>query len=119
MSDAPLDTFRAEFFRMLGHAMRIKILRLLRSGEKSVSELQEALGLDSSATSQHLTALRVKNLVVSRREGAKVFYTVRDPQIYQLLDYAREIFNKHLIDSRMMLDELEQEEQALAESASK
>lgn len=97
--------------------MRIKILRLLRPGEKSVTELQEALGLDSSATSQHLTALRSKNVVVARKEGAKVFYSVRDPQIYQLLDSAREIFDRHLIDSRAMLEELEREEEALAGSA--
>lgn len=116
MPDAPLDVFRAEFFRILGHPMRIKILRLLRAGEKSVTELQESLGLDSSVTSQHLTALRMKNLVVSRKEGAKVFYAVRDTRIYQLLDSAKEIFDRHLIDSRTMLDELEREERILSES---
>ena len=115
MPDAPLDTFRAEFLRALGHATRIKILRLLRSGAKSVSELQEALGVDSSATSQHLAVLRSKNLVVSRKEGTKVFYAAKDSKVYQILDTAREMFDKHLADSRAMLEELEQEEQVLAD----
>ena len=118
MSDAPLDSFRADIFQALAHPVRIKILRLLRPGEKSVTELQEAIGLESSVTSQHLATLRSKNLVVARKEGAKVFYSVRDPQVYQLLDSAREIFDRHLIDSRAMLDELEREEQVLAKIAS-
>ena len=43
MPDTPLDLFRAEFFKALAHPVRIRILRLLRPGEKSVTELQETL----------------------------------------------------------------------------
>ena len=114
----PVDQFRAEFFKALAHPARIRILRLLRSGEKSVTELQEMLGLEPSAVSQQLAILRVKDLVVVRKEGAKALYAVRDPQIFQLLDSAKEVFDRHLIDSRAMLDELEQEEKALSESGS-
>jgi len=118
MPDTPLDLFRAEFFKALAHPVRIKILRLLRPGEKSVTELQETLGLEPSAVSQQLAILRTKNLVVARKDGAKAIYTVRDPQIFQLLDCAREIFDRHLIDSRATLDELEEEEKTLSESGS-
>jgi len=114
----PVDQFRAEFFKALAHPARIRILRLLRSGEKSVTELQEMLGLEPSAVSQQLAILRVKDLVVVRKEGAKALYAVRYPQIFQLLDSAKEVFDRHLIDSRAMLDELEQEEKALSESGS-
>ena len=113
-----LDQFRAEFFKVLAHPVRIKILRLLRPGEKSVTELQETLGLESSAVSQQLAILRAKNLVVARKDGTKALYAVKDPQIFQLLDAAKEIFDRHLIDSRAVLDELEQEEKALSESGS-
>jgi ArsR family transcriptional regulator len=113
-----LDQFRAEFFKALAHPVRIKILRLLRPGEKSVTELQETLGLESSAVSQQLAILRAKNLVVARKDGTKALYAVKDPQIFQLLDAAKEIFDRHLIDSRAVLDELEQEEKALSESGS-
>jgi ArsR family transcriptional regulator len=114
----PIDQFRAEFFKALGHPVRIKILRLLRPGEKSVTELQEALELDSSAVSQQLAILRARNLVVVRKDGTRAMYAVRDPQIFQLLDTAREIFDRHLVDTRAVLDELEQEEKALSESSS-
>ncbi len=117
MPDTQLDLFRAEFFKALSHPLRIKILRLLRPGEKSVTELQETLGLESSNVSQQLMILRARNLVVARKEGAKVFYAVRDIQIYQLLDSAREMFDRHLIDSRAMLDELEQEDKVLSKSS--
>ena len=118
MPDTTLDLFRAEFFKALAHPVRIRILRLLRSGEKSVTELQQTLGLESSPVSQQLAILRMKNLVVARKEGAKALYAVRDPQIFQLLDLAKEMFDRHLIDSRAMLTELEQEEKTLSESAS-
>ncbi|MFC2035659.1 ArsR/SmtB family transcription factor [Chloroflexota bacterium] len=111
-----VDLFRAEFFKALAHPVRIRILRLLRSGEKSVTELQETVGLESSAVSQQLSILRAKNLVVVRKDGTKAFYTARDPQIFQLLDSVKEIFNRNLIDNRAMLDELEQEEKTLSES---
>jgi len=113
----PVDQFRAEFFKALAHPVRIKILRLLRPGEKSVAELQETLGLESSV-SQQLAILRAKNLVVARKDGTRALYAVRDPQIFQLLDTAKEIFDRHLVDSRAMLDVLEQEEKALSESGS-
>ena len=118
MPDTALDLFRAEFFKALAHPARIRILRLLRSGEKSVTELQQMLGLESSAVSQQLAILRMKNLVVARKEGAKALYAVRDTQIFQLLDSAKEMFDRHLIDSRAMLTELEQEEKTFQESAS-
>jgi len=114
----PIDQFRAEFFKALGHPVRIKILRLLRHGEKSVTELQEALEIDSSAVSQQLAILRTKNLVVARKDGTRAIYSARDPLIFQLLDDAKEIFDRHLVDTRAVLDELEQEEKALLESGS-
>lgn len=113
MSNTPLDKFRAEFFRTLANPVRIKILRLLRSGEKSVSELQAELGVESSNVSQQLAVLRKSNLVMARREGAKVIYTIKDPKIFDVLNDAREIFDRHLVDSRAVLSKLEEEEARL------
>jgi ArsR family transcriptional regulator len=101
-----LHRFKAEFFRALGHPARLVILEQLRGGEKSVNELQAVLGLDQSSVSQQLAVLRNKNIVESRKEGTTVYYTVRDPMIFQLLDIARAIFNNHLIDTQAMLQQL-------------
>jgi ArsR family transcriptional regulator len=99
-----LHRFKAEFFRALGHPARLRILELLRSGERSVSELQADLEIDSSSVSQQLAVLRAKNIVDTRRAGTSVYYSVRDPQVFQLLDVARDIFNNHLIDLQAMLE---------------
>jgi len=101
-----LHRFKAEFFRALGHPARLVILEQLRSGAKSVNELQSVLGLDQSSVSQQLAVLRNKNIVESRKEGTTVYYQVRDPMIFQLLAIARAIFNNQLSDTQLMLQQL-------------
>jgi ArsR family transcriptional regulator len=103
----PIYVLKAEFFRVLGHPARVRILELLRDGDRSVGDLQEALGLDSSGTSQHLGALRRQGLLESRREGTSVYYSVRDPRMFQLLESARQILGSTLADSQSLLDELQ------------
>ncbi len=77
---------KANLFRVLGHPARVRILELLREGERSVGALQVELGLDSGGTSQHLAALRRIGLVESRREGTSVYYRVDDERVFDLLD---------------------------------
>jgi DNA-binding transcriptional ArsR family regulator len=97
---------KAEFFRILGHPVRVRILELLREGERTVGDLQLQLQLDSSGTSQHLGVLRKQGILDSRREGTSVFYSVRDPRIFQLLEVARQILNSSLTESQAILGEL-------------
>ncbi len=105
----PVRQFKAEFFRALGHPARLKLLEFLRTGEKSVSELQTQLELEPSAVSQQLAVLRNKNIVQARKAGTSVLYSVRDPQVFELLDMARRIFNNQLIDTQAMLAQLSEE----------
>ncbi|MCW2997810.1 MAG: helix-turn-helix transcriptional regulator [Solirubrobacterales bacterium] len=102
----PIYRLKAEFFRLLGHPARVRILELLRDGEQSVGELQAALGLDSSGTSQHLTAMRRQGLLDSRRAGTSVLYRVKDPRIFQLLEIAKQILTGRLEETRDLLDDL-------------
>ncbi len=75
----PIHIVKAEFFRVLGHPVRVRILELLRDGERAVGDLQAALEINSSGTSQHLGALRRQGILESRREGTSVFYRVQGP----------------------------------------
>lgn len=102
----PLYVTKATLFRTLGHPARVRILELLRDGEHSVGALQEALGLDSGGTSQHLAALRRIGLVESRREGTSVFYRVADPRIFGLLDIGRALIARSLQEQQVLLEEL-------------
>lgn len=102
----PLYVTKASMFRTLGHPARVRILELLRDGEHAVGALQEALGLDSGGTSQHLAALRRIGLVESRREGTSVYYRAADPKVFDLLDVGRELIARSLHEQQVLLEEL-------------
>jgi len=101
-----LSQFKAEFFKALSHPLRIKILDALRNGEVTVGDLTARLAVEQSTLSQQLAILRNRDFIVARKSASNVFYSVRDPAIFRLLDVAREIFNNHLIDVKEMLTQL-------------
>ena len=108
-----LRQFKAEFFKALAHPVRIAILELLRDGPRNVGEIQALTGVPGSSVSQQLAILRVRGIVAPERAGTTVRYHVTDPQIYALLDAARQIFYGHLSDSAELL-RLVQAEQVAA-----
>lgn len=80
----------AEVLRCIGHPTRLQILELLdERGEQNVGTIQEAIGLDQPATSQHLGLMRDKGIVASRRDGVNVLYRVRDEKVTRVLDCIR------------------------------
>jgi DNA-binding transcriptional ArsR family regulator len=102
-----LRQFKAEIFQALAHPTRIAILDLLREGEMTVGTFAEHLNLGQANLSQHLAILRAKQIVATRRAGNQVFYTMRDPLIWKVLDLMRRYFQKHLGESMAMLEDLE------------
>jgi len=109
MQDA-LRRFKADFFQALAHPTRIAIVELLRDGELSAGALIERLGVEQANASQHLTILRTKHIVVNRKAGNQVFYSVRDPLILEVLDVMRRYFYVHLAEGQAMLDEIKSTE---------
>ena len=105
----PVYVVKAQLFRVLGHPVRIRILELLNDGERSVGDLQAALSLDSSGTSQHLSALRQQGVLESRRAGTSVYYRIRDPRVSQLLAVAKQLLTSALSDTQTLLSDLAHE----------
>ncbi|MFD1674014.1 ArsR/SmtB family transcription factor [Alicyclobacillus fodiniaquatilis] len=105
-----LQTFKAEFFKALSNPLRIRILELLRDGDKYVHELQEHMGVDSAVVSQQLAILRNKNIVLGVKDGTKVMYSVKDPLLFDLLDVAKQIFNNSLNNTIQLLQDMNREE---------
>jgi ArsR family transcriptional regulator len=103
---APIYRVKADFFRLLGHPARVRILELLRDGERPVGELQAELGLDSSTTSQQLTAMRRQGVLESRRVGTSVLYRVSDPRMFDLLEIAKQILLAQLEATSALRDDL-------------
>jgi DNA-binding transcriptional ArsR family regulator len=101
-----LRRFKADIFQALAHPTRIAIIELLGERELSAGELIDRLGIEQANVSQHLAVLRSKFLVVNRKAGNQVFYSVRDPILIQVLALMRSYFQKHLTEVQGMLDEI-------------
>src|SRR6266446_2752034 len=102
-----LANFKSEFFKALAHPIRIRILDCLRDGEKGVNELSEILQIEPANVSQQLAILRVRNIVIGRKAGSNVYYSVSDATLFRLLDVAKDIFNNHLVGVRDMLQQMD------------
>ena len=102
-----LRRFKAEFFQALAHPTRIAILEQLRDGELAAGTIIERLGMEQANVSQHLAILRAKQILVNRKVGNQVFYSVRDPLIIQVLDLMRKYFQTHLNEVLTLLEEVE------------
>jgi DNA-binding transcriptional ArsR family regulator len=111
-----LRQFKAEFFKALAHPVRVAILEYLRGGPRSVGQLQVLTATPGSTVSQQLAILRSRGIVVPERAGTTVHYRAADPQIYELLDAAREIFYSHLSESAELLRLVEAEAEEVAVS---
>lgn len=116
-SARPIHQVKAEFFRTLGHPARVRVLELLKGGEMTVGDLQAELGIDSSGASQHLSAMRRQGILEARKEGTSVYYRVRDPRIFQLLESARQVIGSHLEETNALLGELSEPVAVPAETA--
>ena len=103
----PIYQVKAEFFKVLGHPARIRVLEVLRDGERSVGELIPEVGLEASHLSQQLGLLRRAGILTSRKEGASVLYSVTDRRIFELLEVAKAILTSTLTGSGELLAELQ------------
>ena len=107
-----LRRYKASVFQALSHPTRVAILELLRDREYSAGAIQEKLGLEQANLSQHLAILRSRQIVVNRKDGNQVFYSIRNPVLVQVLDLMRDYFHSNLADAIQMLGELEREASA-------
>ena len=73
-------------FKMFGDGTRVKILHALELNELCVCDLAALLGMTKSAISHQLKALRMSNLVKSRRDGQVIFYSLADDHVKYILD---------------------------------
>jgi DNA-binding transcriptional ArsR family regulator len=105
----PLRRFKAETFQALAHPTRIAIIEALRNGEMPAGRLIDQLELEQANASQHLSVLRAKRVVVNRKVGNQVFYSLRDPVLIEVLDILRRYFSSQLTDTMNMLEDIEPE----------
>jgi ArsR family transcriptional regulator len=110
----PLYQAKAEFFRMLGHPVRIRVLELLQDGPKPVRELLADIEIEPSSLSQQLAVLRRSGIVTATREGTTVVYALAGGDVAELLRAARRILTEMLADRHHLLEQLRE---SMVESA--
>lgn len=82
----------AAVIKSMGHPMRLGILCFLGQGPACVQDINQALGSSQSNVSQHLEILSNRRLLQSRKQGNRVFYTIRDARLLAMLPLIRELF---------------------------
>lgn len=87
---------QAEICKALANAKRLELLHVMRDGERTVAQLQEATGLPQTTVSQHLARLRTVGVVRRRQEGTSVFYTLADARIVDACEIINEVLASHL-----------------------
>ena len=107
-----LRGLKAEIFQALAHPTRIAIVEALRNGEMTAGGLIDQLGLEQANASQHLSVLRAKRVVVNRKVGNQVFYSLRDPVLIEILDILRRYLSSQLADTMHMRQEIRPEVRA-------
>lgn len=105
-----LRRFKSEIFQGLAHPTRIAIVELLRDREMPAGKLIEKLGIEQANASQHLSVLRAKQIVVGRKVGNQVFYSIRDHALIEVLDILRRYFYSQLTSTVSMLKEVARQE---------
>jgi DNA-binding transcriptional ArsR family regulator len=99
--------FQAKTAKALSHPTRIAILEMLRGGERCVCEMEPEMEASQANISQHLAVLRDSNLVIARREGARMVYSVTDQRVFRVLDLMGIIAHDQLDAARQALAALE------------
>jgi ArsR family transcriptional regulator len=86
-----VPALKAEFFKAIGHPIRIRVLELLSEDEQSVGDLLAAIDVGQAYLSQQLGVLRRAGLVTARRDGSRVLYALADARMADLLAVSRQM----------------------------
>lgn len=84
-----INDLESEFFKALGHPIRIKILNVLKEQNCCVSDMTKHIKEAQPQVSRHLSALRQAGIVIFEKKGTSVCYRVKNKDIFRLLDISR------------------------------
>jgi len=96
MTDREIYNLHAGICHTLANPKRLEIIDKLRTRELSVTELTEALEISQANLSQHLSLMRQRGIVTTRREGLNIYYSLSNPKIIQACDLMRQVLLEHL-----------------------
>jgi len=121
--EAPADTrifeLQAEICQTLANPKRLQILSLLKKGELSVGKMVKAMSIAKANLSQHLSVMRQKGILITRREGTTIYYRLARPKITEACGIMREVLMESLADQEKLSKSIREGEQTLKASGTK
>jgi ArsR family transcriptional regulator, virulence genes transcriptional regulator len=104
---------QAEICQTLANPKRLQILSLLKKGELPVGEMVKAMSIAKANLSQHLSVMRQKGILVTRREGTTIYYRLARPKITEACGIMREVLMDSLADQEKLSKSIRKGERTL------
>ena len=94
---------KADILKALAQPTRLRILELLREGEKCICEIVPALNGEQSNISRHISLMQKSQIVTTRKDGVKVMVKVRDPRVFDILDKVSVILKNQMKEQEKLI----------------
>ncbi|MDX1416898.1 MAG: metalloregulator ArsR/SmtB family transcription factor [Candidatus Promineifilaceae bacterium] len=104
MKDNRQYQLHADICRILTHPTRLQIIDLLRDDEKSVKQLADEMDISQGTVSRHLSSMRIKGVVVARREGTSIFYRLGSKRILAAYDEMHQFALEYFAAQKKLLE---------------
>jgi len=101
--DERILELKAEVLKTLAQPTRLKILELLRNGEKCICEIVPAINGEQSNISRHISLMQKSHLVTTRKDGVKVMVKVSDPKVFEILDSISLLLKKQIVETGKLI----------------
>jgi len=102
-ADDQIYELHASVCQILANPTRLKVLNALREQEIAVADLARRVGTSMPNLSQHLAILRQRGVVLTRREGATIYYRIANPKILRAFDIMREVLFEQIAEGRRLV----------------
>jgi DNA-binding transcriptional ArsR family regulator len=97
---------KAEVLKALAQPTRLKILELLRNGERCICEIVPAINGEQSNISKHISLMQKSHLITTRKDGVKVMVNVKDPRVFEILDKVSAILKNQMKEQEKLLAQI-------------
>ena len=106
-TDSHINRLKADMLKAMAHPTRISVIEFLRHGERCVCEIFPALQLEQSNISQHLAVLKKNGVLDSRKDGLRVIYWIKNPEVLEILDLLQGVILRSARATASMLERLD------------
>ncbi|MBI4823506.1 MAG: winged helix-turn-helix transcriptional regulator [Nitrospirae bacterium] len=99
-----LFELQAEVCKTLASPKRLEIIDVLKSGEKTVTSLVQILGIPKANISQHLSLMKHKGILRSRREGVNIYYSIANPKVVKACLLMKEVLTEQMKERSKLIN---------------